>query len=157
MPRGGKREGAGRKAGFPSTKTVARQAIADKASAEGKMPLEVMLENMRHFQQVALDAEATIAGLTAGEIAGGVELNLQDQFKLLLARVTEAAGLRKLAQDCAKEAAPYLHPRLATVEPRQGDKDFVPLRDRLQAYGREDAINGSAGKVVAIEKRQAKG
>lgn len=44
MPRGGKREGAGRKVGSATRKT---REIADKAAEEGITPLEYMLHVMR--------------------------------------------------------------------------------------------------------------
>jgi hypothetical protein len=44
MPRGGKREGAGRKAGAVTTRT---REIADKAATEGLTPLEYMLQMLR--------------------------------------------------------------------------------------------------------------
>jgi len=44
MPRGGKREGAGRKAGAVTTRT---REIADKAASEGLTPLEYMLQVLR--------------------------------------------------------------------------------------------------------------
>lgn len=53
MPRGGKRQGAGRKAGSASTKT---RDIADKAASEGITPLEFMLEIMRK-EELAEDAD----------------------------------------------------------------------------------------------------
>jgi hypothetical protein len=111
VARGGKREGAGRKKG---ALTVRTQDAAARALAEGSTPLDVMLANMRHFQQVALDAEATIEGLTAEEISGQAATP-QDQFKLLLAKAKQAAGLRQMAHECARDAAPYIHPKLSAV------------------------------------------
>lgn len=114
MARGGKRVGAGRKEG---ALTVRTRETAERAIAEGKTPLDVMLENMRHFQQVALDAEATIAGLTADEITGKKgDQTPEEQFKALLAKVKQAAGYRQMAQECASDAAGYIHPRLAAVQ-----------------------------------------
>ncbi|WP_312144206.1 hypothetical protein [Brevundimonas sp.] len=86
--------------------------------ATGKTPLEIMLENMAHFQQVALDAEATLEGLTAEEFAGQVAADAtpEDQFKFLLATVKKTAGLRQMAQDAARDAAPYVHPKLASID-----------------------------------------
>ena len=109
MSRGGKREGAGRKPGSLTTRT---REIAERASAEGKTPLEVMLDNMRHFQQVALDAEAVIASMNGEEYAG---LEPKEQFKALLAEVKKAAGLRQMAHECARDAAPFMHSRLSTM------------------------------------------
>ena len=108
MARGGKREGSGRKVGSLTKRT---QEVAERAIAEGKSPLEVMLDNMRHFQQVAFDAEEVLAGLTAEEYTG-VEMTPENQFKKLLAEVKKAAGLRVMAHECARDAAPYMHSRL---------------------------------------------
>lgn len=85
MPRGskpGERRG-GRKAGTANKRT---REIADRAAAEGILPLDVMLSNMRRYFTAEQWAEA---------------------------------------QDCAKDAAPYIHPRLANVEAT--GKDGGPL------------------------------
>lgn len=114
MARGGKREGAGRKVGALTERT---RAVAERALAEGKAPLEVMLDNMRHFQQVAFDAEATLEGLTVAEFTGKVTAETpEEQFKQLLAQVKKTAGFRQLAQDCARDAAPFIHAKLASIE-----------------------------------------
>jgi hypothetical protein len=39
----------------------------------------------------------------------------EEQFKALLAKVKQAAGLRHMAQECARDAAPYIHSRLTAV------------------------------------------
>ena len=78
--RGGKRPGAGRPKGKPSQKTIARLKIAERATAEGITPLEVMLRTMRA---------------------------LWDQ---------DTADAKLAACSIAKEAAPYLHPRLSAIE-----------------------------------------
>lgn len=72
--RGGKRPGAGRKPGSANVRT---REIADRVAAEGKTPLEVMLDIMRR----ALEGEDDERALEA-----------------------------------AKAAAPYVHPRLSSVE-----------------------------------------
>lgn len=74
MARGGKRIGAGRKAGAATKRT---RAIADKATAEGMTPLEVMLKAMRtHADKDEWDEAASIA----------------------------------------KDAAPYMHAKLASIQ-----------------------------------------
>jgi hypothetical protein len=63
MPRGGKREGAGRKEG---SATVRTREIADRAASEGILPLEVMLIAMRmHAGLKEWDAAAEIAKYAA--------------------------------------------------------------------------------------------
>ena len=117
MARGGKREGAGRPAGAITKRT---REVAERALAEGMSPLDVMLDNMRHFQQVALDAEATLDGLTADEFSEQVpdDASPEEQFKFLLAQVKKTVVLRQAAQDAARDAAPYIHPKLTAVDMR---------------------------------------
>lgn len=79
---------------------------------------------MRHFQQVALDAEAVIESMSAAQMAS-LGQSHEEQFKALLAKVKQAAGLRVMAHECARDAAPYMHPKLSTVQVT-GDKD-TPL------------------------------
>src|SRR3954467_15326950 len=113
MAHGGKRTGAGRPKGALTART---REVAERALAEGKAPLEIMLDNMRHFQQVALDAEATLEGLTAAEFTGKVTAETpEEQFKALLAQVKKTVSFRQVAQECARDAAPYVHPKLASI------------------------------------------
>jgi hypothetical protein len=74
-----------------------------------------MLENMRHFQKVALDAEAVIEAMGQDDLEALGE-SPEAQFKAMLAKVKAAAGLREMAQECARDAASYIHPRLSSVE-----------------------------------------
>lgn len=84
--RGGQRKGAGRKPGSATKKT---REIADKAAAEGTTPLEIMLRTMKAF---ADEAEAN-------------KTHRETHLKLMVA----ASGV-------AKDAAPYVHPRLQAIE-----------------------------------------
>jgi hypothetical protein len=95
------------------------EKIADKAAATGKTPLEVMLDNMRHFAKLAETAEAALAELSADKIA---EIPPDEQFKYLLAEVKKAAGLREMAQACARDAASYVHPKLSSTAVRVEEK-----------------------------------
>lgn len=158
MPRGGKRENAGRKPGSTTQKT---REIADKAAKEGILPLDVMLNNMRFYYERAevafnklldgvLPAEV-IAAEGQGKIADDDKpLTVIDVLKLVL-------SLRERAEVAAKDAAPYLHPRINSIEAGGGGgEEHVPLAERLAAYEREDAIAGSAGKVVEMPKKKAR-
>ncbi len=132
MARGGKREGAGRPAGALTQKT---REVAERALATGMTPLDVMLDNMRHFQQVALDAESVLEGLTAEEFSEQVptDASPEDQFKFLLAQVKKTVGLRQAAQDAARDAAPYIHPKLSATAhsgPNGGPIEFVAKEQR---------------------------
>jgi hypothetical protein len=61
---------------------------------------------------LAKSAEAAIAELSADKIA---EMPPEEQFKYLLAEVKKAAGLREMAQACARDAASYVNPRLSST------------------------------------------
>ena len=91
---GGARKNAGRKEGSATKRT---REIANQAVVEGLTPLEIMLKTMR-----ALVDEAD--ALEGGK---GTEMNAHgiDRFALLMQAV-----------HVAKAAAPYVHPRLATIE-----------------------------------------
>ena len=88
-PKGSPRTpGSGRKKGTKNAKTLARKEIAEKALTNGVTPLQVMLGTMR-----ALWARAKRA-------------------KKAEAKATYQAK----ASEIAKDAAPYVHPRLTAVE-----------------------------------------
>ncbi len=98
--RGGRRPGSGRKAGSATVKT---REIADKAAQAGITPLEVMLDNM-------IFAHTKAADLLQSIIDAGAEL--PDGFDSL----KELLRFRAMAQESAKDAAPYIHPRLQAIE-----------------------------------------
>lgn len=85
MARGGKREGSGRKEGTANVKT---RDVADKLAKSGKKtPLEVMLEAM-HFAMSQCE------------------------------KTTDPLGKKlfyEAAHAHAKDAAPYIHPKLASA------------------------------------------
>jgi hypothetical protein len=80
-----------------------------------------MLENMRHAHAEALKAEAV---LTSDEFVAEA-LDKENTFASLMAEVKRTVNLRTFAQECAKDAAPYVHPKLAAVE--LTGKDGGPL------------------------------
>lgn len=92
MAKGGARKGAGRKPGGKNQKS---REIADKAAEQGITPLEVMLDAMRHMHKMAM-----VDGL--------------DDI--------EKGSILKEAAEIAKDAAPYMHPRLAAIQ-HSGDPD----------------------------------
>jgi len=86
MARGGKREGAGRKEG--ATTVASREAAENYLQSGKKTPLEVMLEAM-HFAMEQVEKTAN---------------------------VLEKKIFYEAAHAHAKDAAPYLHAKLASME-----------------------------------------
>lgn len=72
------------------------------------------------------------------------------EFLLAVMRDGSASPMARL--DAAKAAAAYIHPRLAPIEAKAREDDHVPLAERIKSYLRDDAIEASAGKVVALRK-----
>jgi hypothetical protein len=52
----------------------------------------------------------------------------------------------------AKAALPCERSPLAAVQPPRGDRDFVPLAERLKQSTRQDTIAGSQGKVMEMRR-----
>jgi hypothetical protein len=90
--------------------------IADKAAAEGITPLEVMLKAMRHLDALADEQQ-----------------DRNEKSKLLIA-----------AADIAKDAAPFIHPRLAQVA--HTDKDGNGLFKDIA-----DVLREVSGRTAGLE------
>src|ERR1700722_2360116 len=100
-----------------------------------------MLDNMRHFADMAERAEAALAELSADKIS---EMPPDEQFKYLLAEVKKAAGLREMAQACARDAASYVHPRLSSTAVKVEEKHdrFDWSREELLAIIEDGRADG---------------
>src|SRR2546423_15653311 len=101
MPRGGSREGSGRKKGAPNKATAALQA---EVAASGITPLEVMLGNMRSAYHRALELEKQLNDLPPEELEPRLHL------------MGEIARQRQIAQKCAADAANYVLPNRANIQ-----------------------------------------
>jgi hypothetical protein len=94
MARGGARPNAGRKAGASSEKT---REVANKVAADGDVtPLEVMVATMRAIYEKA------VAGKDVEDVETG--------------KVSSPLQLYVMAADVASKAAPFIHPKLSSVE-----------------------------------------
>jgi hypothetical protein len=151
MPRGGKRPGAGRKPGIPTRKTVTRRLIAEQAAAKGVTPLDVMLDNMRDAYAQARQAEQTLPS----QILDINTMSPKDAFDAVHAAVRRVIDFRRIAEQCASDAAPFIHPRLSAIEQKTELKGDT-LATLLQAIdGRTTGIATGAendGSALAPEQ-----
>jgi hypothetical protein len=127
VPRGGKREGAGRPAGGQNRKTAARLAIARQAQSSGVTPVDIMYKNMLTWDRQADSADRALAELSAESIK---RMKPEAAFAYLLAQAQKAVGFRQLAQKAAADLAPYKHPKLSAVA-LQGD-DNKPIVNEIR-------------------------
>jgi hypothetical protein len=119
VPRGGARQGAGRKPGQMTKMTL---AIAEEALKRGVTPLEVMLDNMRFAH------EGVVSLLKRIEDDEGHSVDLKVLKELL--------RLRQISAKWAKAAAPYVHSRLKPVQPKAPSDGSIPLAVRLKLLTR---------------------
>lgn len=108
MARGGKRPNSGRKKGTVSEATKRRKEIAEEAAAAGITPLELSLRLMRELWAQATDQ--------AGKI-----INM---------------GKAMQAHIVAKDAAPFIHPKLATID--NNVKGEVTVKTLADFYGQTE-------------------
>jgi hypothetical protein len=101
-PRGTPKTG-GRQKGSLNKTTAAMRQVSDRALAAGITPMELMLDNMRYFYGQALVADTEVAHIE----------------------------LRTLAQACAKDVAPYVHPKLATIEQKDQENKRVVIEWKM--------------------------
>lgn len=102
----------------PSRLGLNSRNIAHKWCRDHKAPLEVMLGNMAFYDQQAAILVAQALRWRSGP------KNLEEAR----ARIQLLKSLddhRQRAQDCARDAAPYVHPKLQTIE--AGAKTEAPF------------------------------
>jgi hypothetical protein len=135
VPRGGKREGAGRPTGSQNGKTVTRLAVAAQAQKTGVSPVDIMYKNMIIYDRQADSAEHALAELSVEAVKG---MDPEDAFNYLLQQAQKAVGFRQLAQNAAADLAPYKHPKLSAVT-HQGDENKPMVREirRIIVYPKE--------------------
>jgi hypothetical protein len=143
MSHGGKRPGAGRKHGALGRKTIERVRLVEQAATEGVTPLDVMLDNMRDAYAQALQAERELPS----RVPDLTSMEPKAAFDAVLTAVRRVIDFRRIAEQCASDAAPFVHPRLSAIEQKtelKGDTLAVLLqaidgRTTGIATGAEDA------------------
>jgi hypothetical protein len=110
MAKGGKREGAGRKPGSKSKRTLAAAELRDKLLSDGETPLEVLYDYMRRGKKLTdkLMSELEATGLGPNPSV--------EKIEAVAALMKETRLLIHETKDTANMAAPYSHPRLANIE-----------------------------------------
>jgi hypothetical protein len=149
MPKGGKREGAGRPKGArtsPATRLTRIKASAIMNS--GLSPLDVMMANLRFWHR---EKELLEEGILSAAPEGTAISQLEE--RPILKRYFE---VREALQMAAEKAAPYVHPRMSPVHDDPGGRmqDLSRLTDaELDALERlSRKIAGSYGDPGGEDK-----
>jgi hypothetical protein len=125
---------------MPNKVTVARIHAANQLSKmavdQCVTPLAAMLENLQFYHSSAMalteKLQAAAELMTPEQIAGGGAEVME-----LLKLVSRVGDFRMKAQACAVDAAPYVHPRLASMEFKQQHDD--PLEKISQLMSPKEA------------------
>ena len=150
--RGGKREGAGRKAGGRNKRTLLAMNLREQILESSYSPLVIFQKNIEWTQGQAEKLEKALAVLDFS----GMDA---ERIKALNETRAQAAALRAQATDFAAKAAPYVQPKPATVdEPISIDisavvtaGDLVTAQDNLVMAVANGEISPEEGaKVSAI-------
>jgi hypothetical protein len=128
-----------------SSDTLATAGDASASTIRNLLtPLDVMLATMRWAHEAAEAADARAAGLIGEEAFDAAKT---------------VAGLRALARDAAKHAAPYIHTRLATpkrsVEPGLAHEDALAALEKA-IRDDPDAWMMSEGRAGEVRDPEAK-
>lgn len=97
---GGKQKGAGRPQGAITKKN---QEIQLRAIEQGITPMEVLLEDMRYFHNLANIQLTPIMYK---------EFDSEENIELL----KRVMGLKSIARECAESVAAFIHPKLASID-----------------------------------------
>lgn len=125
----------GKKAGGRKTGSATRitRMKANELAATGNSPLDVMINNMifwfDHAKATTEQVNSFIADMrTKKEEAG--EIPDEEMLKRLEKLLKDMLYAREQAQACAVDAAPYCHPRLAsiTLTPKEPAPDVAAAR-----------------------------
>lgn len=131
MARGGARPGSGRKPGEANKRS---QEIAAKAQADGITPLEVMLRAMREHVELADALRDQAIEAEAAVLIGDVDADMPMKLR------RAALGAIGDASTLAKDAAPYMHARLAQVNANVN----ADVRGQLKIVSEFDDLLGDA-------------
>lgn len=148
---GGRRAGAGRPKGAKSLKTKGREQraltaiaqvaalampatgilmplIAPNVAPEGISPKDLLLTTMRMAWESA-HAKAAEAREMDALAAGASDSDTMESFRKTANELRVEAGRHvAIAQSAAKDAAPYMHPKLATQDLRLSGNLVVALK-----------------------------
>jgi hypothetical protein len=103
---GGGISAAGRKAGGQNRGTIKAGELREKLLRTGETPLEVLVDGMRQARKRHAKIETKLDAFDLETLPD------PEAVKELTALMRAATGYLSEARECAKDAAPYLHPKL---------------------------------------------
>jgi hypothetical protein len=136
MPRGGKREGAGRKPGRRNNRTLMAMELREQFLKSSYSPLTILQKNIRWAQDEAEQLQKAL---------GQVDFASMDAAKIEALNETrkQVMALRSKANEVAAMAAPYVQPKPAVVD--------EPINiDVTAVVTAEDLVTANNNLVLAV-------
>jgi len=100
-----------------------RSHIVAYAKAAGKSPIEVMIDNMVYFTE---KGEETVRKFEDEILPRAQQIGDAALIREVNMTINRLWDWREKAQNCAVDAAPYIHPRLANVQFREQSSEDTP-------------------------------
>lgn len=110
--RGGTRIGAGRPPASIAKRLAGIREITMDIIKSGKVPLRVMINNMVFYDEKAVHLEEMLADA----LADNSKRFSEEGFLKAMELFAKLGDTRMMAQKCACDSAPFLHPRLSAVD-----------------------------------------
>ena len=108
----------------------------------GQAPLDIMLRNMMFWDEAAHQLkeqiEATMQDIRDAVASGDLAEDLLKRAKDLLSSHLSA---REKAQGCAVDAAPYVHPRMMSIQMKKAGGKKIVVKASLGASKAEEGVN----------------
>lgn len=126
---GGARPRAGRPPGTMNHRTKALRQLTDEVIKAGVTPLEVMLNQMREYVAEAEKIKIELAEQSASAPKTKTSRAAREHQRKVEEIRSRLMAFRDGAMDRAVQAAPYVHPRLASMSLTNDDKKPVRVLD----------------------------
>jgi hypothetical protein len=135
--------GAGRKPGTENTSLAPLSRVrAMEIVNTGQAPLDIMLRNMLFWDETANalkeQIEFTMVAIQDAVASGDLQEDLLKKAKDLLSSHLSA---REKAQGCAVDAAPYVHPRMMSIQMKKPGGKKIVVKASLGAAKAEEGVN----------------
>lgn len=142
------------------------RALAAEIIRSGNAPLHIMLDNMLFHHSGALEIRDALDTIVAQvqqtrQYAGVLTEAQLAVYERALDLMSAYKASRNKSQECAKDAAPYVHPRLSSVAVTPGDIDPDLTTDvsddmltEIVVQVRQQLVRGGDRKMIDVSPKR---
>lgn len=146
-PKPGKEQSGGRHGKITQSTALARMS-AHKIASSDQAPLKIMLDNMMFWHNQSEALAGQIQASLEEMRAGAASEELIQKFEKSMKHFVDA---RQNAQSCAVDAAPYVHPKLASVTHKADNKGKIIEVETVVPVSNLNAPDNGKKDAVAEE------